>query len=47
MLRRPHFVFLLLALGLAAAALAQAATPEFPALTGRVVDGAGLLSERD
>jgi uncharacterized protein len=38
---------LLLALALLTGALAQAATPEFPPLTGRVVDRAGLLSERD
>ena len=38
---------LLLALALLAGALAQAAEPEFPPLTGRVVDQAGLLSERD
>jgi uncharacterized protein len=44
--RRPHVLWLLLALALAAA-VARAATPDFPALTGRVVDAAGLLSERD
>jgi uncharacterized protein len=38
---------LLLALALLAGALAEAAEPEFPPLTGRVVDRAGLLSERD
>ncbi len=38
---------LLLALALAASALAQGATPDFPPLSGRVVDRAGLLSERD
>ncbi len=32
---------------LLAAAVVQAATPEFPALSGRVVDQAGLLSERE
>jgi uncharacterized protein len=37
----------LLALALFAGALAQAAEPEFPPLTGRVVDRAGLLSARD
>ena len=42
-----RLVPLLLALGLAASALAQGATPDFPPLTGRVVDRAGLLSERD
>jgi uncharacterized protein len=38
---------LLLALALLAGAPVRAAAPEFPALTGRVVDQAGLLSERD
>ena len=38
---------LLLALALLAGDLARAAEPEFPPLTGRVVDRAGLLSERD
>jgi uncharacterized protein len=38
---------LLLALALLASALAQVADPAFPPLTGRVVDQAGLLSERD
>ena len=38
---------LLLALALLASALAEAAEPTFPPLTGRVVDQAGLLSERD
>jgi uncharacterized protein len=38
---------LLLALALLAGAPVRAAAAEFPALTGRVVDQAGLLSERD
>ena len=38
---------LLLALALFAGALVQAAEPEFPPLTGRVVDRAELLSARD
>jgi uncharacterized protein len=38
---------LLLALALVAGAPVRAAAPEFPKLTGRVVDQAGLLSERD
>jgi uncharacterized protein len=46
MLRLPRIALLLLALALSAGAL-QAATPDFPPLTGRVVDRAGLLSERD
>jgi uncharacterized protein len=37
----------LCALFLVAIATVQAAEPEFPPLTGRVNDGAGLLSERD
>jgi uncharacterized protein len=37
----------LLALCLVALAAVQAAAPAFPTLTGRVVDDAGLLSERD
>jgi uncharacterized protein len=36
-----------LPLFLLAVAVVQAAAPEFPPLTGRVNDGAGLLSERD
>lgn len=43
MRRLLHLALLLLA----SATLVHAATPDFPALTGRVVDGAGLLSERD
>jgi len=46
MRRSPPIVLLLLALLLAAPAVYGAA-PEFPPLTGRVVDRAGLLSERD
>jgi uncharacterized protein len=38
---------LLLVLAAPAPAVAQTATPEFPPLSGRVVDRAGLLSERD
>ena len=41
------FLRLLCALSLLALAGAQAAEPEFPPLTGRVVDRAALLSERD
>jgi uncharacterized protein len=37
----------LLLLALLASAVAQVAGPEFPPLTGRVVDQAGLLGERD
>jgi uncharacterized protein len=47
MRRALQIVQLLLALVLLASALAQAAAPEFPPLTSRVVDQAGLLSERD
>jgi uncharacterized protein len=47
MLRRPPVVLLLLALGLAASAIVQGVALDFPPLTGRVVDRAGLLSERD
>jgi uncharacterized protein len=47
MRHRPRIVPLLLALALAATATAPAAALEFPELTGRVVDRAGLLSERD
>ena len=46
MLRRP-IVPLLLALVVAASGVAHGAAPDFPQLTGRVVDRAGLLSERD
>jgi len=44
--RRP-IALLLVALALAASAVVLGAAPEFPPLTGRVVDRAGLLSERD
>jgi uncharacterized protein len=46
MRRSPPIVLLLLALLLAPRAVYGAA-PEFPPLTGRVVDRAGLLSDRD
>ncbi|HEX6103233.1 MAG TPA: TPM domain-containing protein [Alphaproteobacteria bacterium] len=47
MARVPPLGALLLALGLLAGAPVRAAPPECPDLTGRVVDQAGLLSERD
>jgi uncharacterized protein len=47
MRRRRPIVLLLAALALAASAVVFGATPEFPPHTGRVVDRAGLLSERD
>ncbi len=46
MRRAPAFLCLLLGLILSAAAI-RAAPPEFPTLSGRVVDDAGLLNERD
>jgi uncharacterized protein len=47
MRRAPLTGLLLLALAVITGAATQAAEPEFPPLTGRVVDQAGLLSERD
>jgi uncharacterized protein len=47
MRRALPFVLLLHTLFLLAIAVGQAAEPEFPPLTGRVNDRAGLLSERD
>jgi uncharacterized protein len=47
MLRRPPILLLLLAFALAPSAVVHGATPDFPELTGRVVDRAGLLSQRD
>ena len=45
--RHLQVVTLLLVLAAPAPAVGQIATPEFPPLSGRVVDRAGLLSERD
>ena len=47
MRRALAFLLLLCVLFLLAIAVVQAAEPEFPPLTGRVNDRAGLLSERD
>jgi uncharacterized membrane protein YgcG len=47
MRRALPFVLLLHALFLLAIPVVQAVEPEFPPLTGRVNDRAGLLSERD
>ena len=47
MRRAPALLFLLLGLLLVPSPALRAAEPQFPALTGRVVDAAGLLNERD
>jgi uncharacterized protein len=47
MRRAPGLLFLLLGLILLPGPAVRAAEPEFPALTGRVVDDAGVLNERD